>query len=279
MVMFVNGVWKPTRVGTAADWRTVNAGKYFTSCGIRLDGGLWCWGQNVYLQEWERSVADTRIHGTTRKQVGRQFETIERAALQPLPCERFPFFHEAQRKVHRDGHVAVKKSYYSVPPEYVGRSVWVRWDARILRIFNQRMEPIAVHARARPGTFSTLPAHLASEKIATVEKGAQYLLRRIYLIGPNTAGWAKTMLQSRGVAGVRVLQGLLSLTGKYRVEQIEGACELAVSHGSYRLRTIRNLIKHPVKQENFEFMDSHRLIRDLDDYRQYLDVAFRKGGL
>ena len=64
--------------------------------------------------------------GTTRKQVGKLFEEMERGALLPLPDERFPFFHEGERIVQRDGHVEVDKSYYSVPPEYLGRRVWVR---------------------------------------------------------------------------------------------------------------------------------------------------------
>lgn len=33
--------------------------------------GLPTGGENEYLQNWERQVADTRIHGTTRKQVGK----------------------------------------------------------------------------------------------------------------------------------------------------------------------------------------------------------------
>lgn len=38
------------------------------------------------------------------------------------------FTAEARRSVHRDAHVEVAKAYYSVPPEFVGRRVWVRWD-------------------------------------------------------------------------------------------------------------------------------------------------------
>ena len=63
--------------------------------------------QNTHLAHWEGRVADLRIHGTTKRQVGQVFEEIERPALLPLPAERFPFFHEAQRIVHRDGHVEV----------------------------------------------------------------------------------------------------------------------------------------------------------------------------
>ena len=82
------------------------------------------------------------------------------AALKPLPVERFPFFHEGKRIVHRDGHVEVAKAYYSVPPEYLGHTLWVRWDLRLVRIFNGRMEQIAVHVRQEPGRFSTLPEHI-----------------------------------------------------------------------------------------------------------------------
>lgn len=51
--------------------------------------------QNAFLLEWETNIADTRIHGTTKEQVGKRFEQ-ERAALLPLPADRFPFFHEGR---------------------------------------------------------------------------------------------------------------------------------------------------------------------------------------
>lgn len=59
--------------------------------------------QNTYLLWWETQVADTRIHGTTRQQVGKVFAESEKPALLPLPAERFAFFLEAQRSVHLDG--------------------------------------------------------------------------------------------------------------------------------------------------------------------------------
>ena len=90
------------------------------------------------------------------------FREVEQAALLPLPAERLPFFHEAQRIVSRDGHIEVAKAYYSVPPEYLGRTVWVRWDERLVRVFNHRLEQIALHPRRAPGKFSTLGEHLAA---------------------------------------------------------------------------------------------------------------------
>ena len=52
-------------------------------------------------------MADTRIHGTTRLQVGKHFAEAERAALLPLPLEPFPSYRRVARTVHRDGHVEV----------------------------------------------------------------------------------------------------------------------------------------------------------------------------
>jgi len=75
--------------------------------------------QNEFLARWERQVADTRIHGTTRQQVGKNFKEVEQPALMPLPEERFPFYEEGKRKVNRDGHIGVARAYYSVPPEYL----------------------------------------------------------------------------------------------------------------------------------------------------------------
>ena len=68
------------------------------------------------------------------------FNEGERAALLPLPPSRFENFREAKRKVSRDGHVEVAKTFYSVPPEYLGREVWVRWNGRSVRVFNDRMQ-------------------------------------------------------------------------------------------------------------------------------------------
>lgn len=234
-------------------------------------------GQNDHLRDWEARVADLRIHGTIQKQVRKQFEEVERPRLSSLPADRFPFFQEGRRKVNRDGHVEIDRSYYSVPPEYLGHSVWVRYDLRVVRIFDSRFQQqIATHVRAARGSFSTQDAHLASEKISRVEKGAGYLLGRAARIGPKTALWAKAMIEERGIQGIRVLNGLLSLTSRHSAAQLESACELALTHGAYRLKALRELLARPVRQENFEFMQEHPLIREMADYENFIKVNFRK---
>lgn len=85
-------------------------------CGVRLRSviciGSCCANEGYHLQ----------IHGTPREQVGRgSGKSSGKSASASV--EPFPFVHDRQRIVHRDGHVEVAKSDYSVPPEYQGRSV------------------------------------------------------------------------------------------------------------------------------------------------------------
>lgn len=154
--------------------------------------------QNHFLTEWEAATADTRIHGTTRQQVGKVFAEVERPALLPLPAARFPFFQEAERIVNRDGHVEVAKAYYSAPPEYVGRRVWVRWDGHVVRTFDRQLQQIAIHAQHEPGRFATNPQHIAPQKRSGIERGTAWWLRKAHAIGPEVGRWAETVLQQRG---------------------------------------------------------------------------------
>ena len=223
--------------------------------------------QNTYLADWEKSVADTRIHGTTRRQVGKFFEVVERPALQPLPAGLFPVFEEARRTVHRDGYVEFKKAYYSAPPEYVGCQLWVRQETRLLRLYNTRREQIALHALAEPGKFTTDPAHLHSRKRHIIERGADYLLDRCRLIGQSTGTWAEAMHQTRGPQSLRVMQGLLQLAGKHPVAELEKAAHLATHHGAWRLRDLKRLLTLPGNVVQMDFLENHPLIRPLEAYR------------
>jgi transposase len=194
--------------------------------------------QNSFLSEWELTVADTRIHGTTRRQVGKHFAEVERRALLPLPPDPFPSFHEERRTVHRDGHIEVKRSYYAVPPEYLGREVWVRWDGRLVRIFNERTQQIAIHARQERGRFSSPPEYIAAEKLSGVERGAAALLNRVATrLGPKSAAWAEAMVQARGIEGTRVLLGLLNLASRHSISAIEQACEIARGCAAFQSRS------------------------------------------
>jgi len=70
----------------------------------------------AYLERWNRTVAQVRIHGTTRQQVYAHFLAVERPALQPLADRCFDLFEVGTRTVHPDGHVQVEVGLLLGPP-------------------------------------------------------------------------------------------------------------------------------------------------------------------
>lgn len=221
--------------------------------------------ENRYLLEWEQQIADQRIHGTTREQVARRFEA-ERSALLPLPASLFASFQEARRHVHRDGHVEVARAYYEVPEEYLCRLVWVRWDGRTVRVFNDRFEQVAVHAQAEPGRFRHLEQTSTRGRLMGVERSAEWLVSQALRIGPCCGAWAEEVWLQRGVEGIRPLQGLRSFTRKYSVTALEKGCRQALELGRLRLPELRQILEQPDMEITPSFLETHPLIRDLAEY-------------
>ena len=89
----------------------------------------------AYLDHWEERWADTRIHGTTKRQVAAMFAE-EKPALLPLPVEPFRYYHYGERTVHLDGCVEVEAAYYGAPPGWIGRRVHVQWNAAHVRLID-----------------------------------------------------------------------------------------------------------------------------------------------
>ena len=261
----------PTRPAAPQEKGKIESGiKYVKNNALKGRDFMSVPGINSFLRHWEATIADTRIHGTTKRQVRAIFAEIERSALQPLPPEPFPLFQEVRRTVHRDGHVEIARSYYSVPPEYLGRQVWVRYDSRLVRIYNDRFEQIAAHARTAPGRFRTDRRHIPEAKISAVERGAGYLLQKASRIGPEAEQWAKAMMAERGIEGIRVLQGFVSLARKHPADAINRASRTALDAGLFRLRSLRQICERITSKKDVEYADSHPIIRPLSDYQALL---------
>lgn len=230
---------------------------------------------NAHLQDWEANVADQRIHGTTRKQVGAQFREVEASALQPLPPMPFPAYEEGERSVHRDGYVEVKKAYYQAPPEYSGRTVWVRWDARTVRLFNHHMEEIRVHARVEPGRFASTPG---TKSPYQATRSCAHLLKAAGKLGHWCGVWAEKLVAQRGVEAYRPLLGFQSLSRKHPPEDLNRACEKALSYGAMRLKDLRRLLEvDGDPQQELAFLQEHPLIRDLAEYQAHFTQPNPKG--
>jgi transposase len=227
--------------------------------------------ENAFLRHWEATVADVRIHGTTRKQVAALF-VQEQPALQRLPPDLFPCFQEGQRTVHRDSYVEVDKAFYSVPPEYIGQEVWVRWDGREVRIFNQRWDQIKLHTHLAPGQFDRVLGLGGGH--GPLERQIDYWLRRADELGPPCGQWCRGVLERKGPLGLRSIMGLVGLVEEHAFKKLNDACASALSRGAWRLRDVKALLdqrEHEI-QAHLDFSRSHPLIRNLAEYGLFIQT-------
>jgi transposase len=237
------------------------AGRVFTSLAAL----------NQLLFHWEKNVADVRIHGTTKRQVAEVFKA-EQPFLKPLPTSLFPCFEEGRRTVHRDGHVEVAKAYYDVPPEYLRREVWVRYDSRQVRLFVEQKDSslklIQTHRRLEPGQF-TNPRGLGGG-YGPVQAHLQYWLKRAQQLGSSCAQWAQELANQRGIGAIRSLMGLVSLVDRHSFAAVNRACAKASAKGTWRLRDVSALIQSPETQAQLTFEEHHPLIRHLSEYGLFI---------
>lgn len=99
---------------------------------------------NSQLREWVATVANQRVHGTTREQVLLRWDG-DQFSMQPVNGRlAYPYADDELRKVARDAYVAWRGSRYSVPWSYAGQQVWVTEQGQEIEI-RCGAERIAVH--------------------------------------------------------------------------------------------------------------------------------------
>jgi transposase len=224
-----------------------------------------------YLDRWEARWADTRIHGTTKRQVAQMFAE-ERSFLLPLPAEPFRYYQYGERSVHLDGCVEVEAAYYSAPPGWVGRLVAVQWDGRHVRILDPKTGLLLrEHLRQQRGRHriqaDDRPAHTPPE--------TGQLLWRAGRAGTYIGPLCVQIHQREKQEGVRRIQGVLALARKFGIGPVDDACAAALEVGVPTYRFVRRYLeRHPATTLTMRQVDP--LIRHLTQYRDLIDRLTEK---
>ncbi|MBC7794384.1 MAG: ISNCY family transposase [Clostridia bacterium] len=106
------------------------------------------------LDRWETKCADTRIHGTIKRQVAEMFAK-ERPHLQSLPLELFRYCSHGVRSVLFDGCVEVQAAYYSALPALIAQQVSVQWDDACVQLSNSAQVNFCASTRALSADVAT----------------------------------------------------------------------------------------------------------------------------
>lgn len=116
---------------------------------------------NQLAEAWLAQEADQRRHGSLKEVVADRF-VREAPHLRPLPASRYDTSYYQQRKVGWDGYIEVRGNRYSVPAEWIGRTVGVRIGLdESLRVYGGE-ELVAQHRlQAQSAGWVTVPDHHA----------------------------------------------------------------------------------------------------------------------
>ena len=97
------------------------------------------------------------------------------------------------------------------------------------------------------------------------------MLARARRLGDDAGRWATQMIAVRGIEGVRVLQGFLSLAKKYPANVVNQAGDKALEAACFRLRPVRQLCKRYAEdQQELSLDEKHPIIRPLSEYQNLL---------
>lgn len=220
----------------------------------------------AYLDRWEAHWADTRIHGTTKRQVAAMFAE-ERPALSPLPLEPFRYYRHGLRTVHLDGCVEVEAAYYSVPPGWIGQRVQVQWTDLHVRVLAPTTgQLLREHVRTKRGWHRIDD----SDRSPRTPASTLALLDRARHAGPHLHTVCATIQAREGAAGVRRILGVLSLAKRFGPAAADEAAKVAldVEAPSYRFLR-RYLERRPPAPLTLRQVDP--LIRQLTLYRDLID--------
>jgi transposase len=223
-----------------------------------------------YLDRWEANWADTRIHGTTKRQVSVMFSE-EKPFLRPLPLEPFRYYRYGERTVHLDGCVEVDAAYYGAPPGWIGQRLQVQWDGQRVRLLHPKTgQLLREHLRQERGRHRFHEADKPSRTPATTEA----LLRRARGAGSHLGALCEAIHQQEGEAGVRRILGVLSLAKKHGAPVADEAAKAAIELGAPNYRFLRRYLQRRLPAP-LTLRQVDPLIRQLSQYR---DLIHRKTG-
>ncbi len=196
---------------------------------------------NQHALRWCLETAGQRVHGTIKQQPLVVFETVERAALLPLPPTPWAPVTWKQAKLHPDCHVVLEGAFYSAPHRLIGQRLWVRATWTQVQLFHDHAL-VATHLAARPGQRRTLPAHLPPDKVHFLLQTPAWCQTRAAEIGPTCAAFIAALLGERPLDRLRGAQGVLRLAQRYGPPRLEAACARAHAVGEYRYQTVKTIL-------------------------------------
>ena len=186
---------------------------------------------NRLMIEWCLHTYGEREHGTTGEKPLTVFLERERPALKALPEVPFEVAVWKKATVHPDHYIQFCGKAYSVPHEYLGKTVWVRATEHILKVFysHKLIKQHVITERYRHTDYEDFPENVrAALDTSYLHKK---LLERAGAVGPAFYRIVHGLLSVHAYINLRTVQALVKIAdGTADTRLIERAAGLIEQH-------------------------------------------------
>jgi transposase len=225
---------------------------------------------NQFFRDWllKRLQVEVRGRGQSRAFLFEQ----ERVTLRALPEMQYEVYYFKRAKVHPDCHFIHEKNYYSVPHQYVGKELDVKFNGKEIHAYFETNR-IASHLTMKGSYhYSTTVAHYPEKKYVDMNYHIALARREAEKVGPNTLLLVERLLNEDRypLKNLRRVQGILQLAEKFETVAMEYGCEMALQFEYLNYDRIKRFAKgYRPKKEEF---------LDVSPTRQ-VDLICLQGGL
>jgi transposase len=182
---------------------------------------------NRALTECIERINDRRHSrfGVSRRE---RFETLEKAALKPLPIGEVEYGEWKDATLHPDCYVYVEGDYYSAPHIYRHKKLRVKLTDNQVEIF-LGLERLAIHSRSRyrNGRRSKIDAHFPPASQAYYEATPQKLLSQSRFIHPELNRLFVELFNADVYGNIRRCQGFVR------------SCTKEINHSGHDTASVR----------------------------------------
>jgi transposase len=206
------------------------------------------------LNQAIRELLEKLNHRPFKKRDGSRvsvFENVERAALLPLPTERFDMSQWSYARVNIDYHIAFDHNFYSVPYHLVHERVEVRSTPTTVEIF-YKGQRVASHPRGRGREqVITQNEHRPKSHQAHLEWTPTRMVHWAEQIGPHTARLIERILSDKPHPGMgyRSCMGIIRLAEQYSATRMEAAALRALECNACRFQSVKSILKNSLDQQ------------------------------
>lgn len=258
----------PCRVRTPTDKAKIESGVKYVKNNFFKGRRLESYEEyEKALNNWLENICNSRVHGTTKKIPMEVFEMEEKQSLRPIKLKGYDFGIWTTRKVNVNCHISYDSNFYSVPYKHIGENVTLKVSDKLIKIYS-KYELVATHLKIEgKGQFSTSNVHYPEYKVKTKTQ-LQYEYRQKMLeIGPNALEFFRKVLERNQNHWGKPIYGVLKLKDKFGCEIIEKACKRALTFGSIKYQTIKNICEKGLYEQDVDTGISLTSNTESDIYR------------